>query len=167
MLGARLRSPGHGIKSDGATHNRCPMDLEQIFSLSSMAAMLGWLFLVLLPFWRGSQWIAGALLPLLLAVAYAVLIAGIFKPGDMGNFSTLAGVKELMSNDQALLVGWLHYLAFDLFIGAWEVRDARKVGVHHLLVIPCLFFTFMFGPVGLLLYFIIRTLRARGMPSLT
>ena len=55
-----------------------------------------------------------------------------------------------------LLAGWLHYLAFDLFVGSWEVRDSRRVGVHHLLVIPCLFLTLMMGPVGLLAYLVLR-----------
>ena len=53
-------------------------------------------------------------------------------------------------------MGWIHYLAFDLFVGAWEVRDAQARGIHHLLVIPCLFLTLMAGPGGLLLYWAIR-----------
>ena len=58
--------------------------------------------------------------------------------------------------------GWVHYLAFDLFIGAWQVRDARVQGISHLLVIPCLQLTFLFGPAGLLLYFLIRAADKRG-----
>ena len=54
------------------------------------------------------------------------------------------------------MAGWIHYLAFDLFIGAWEVRDARRLGVPHMVVVPCLFFTLMAGPVGLALYFAMR-----------
>ena len=68
----------------------------------------------------------------------------------------LEGVKQLFANDYILLAGWVHYLAFDLFIGAWEVRDARLVGISHWLVIPCLLFTFMLGPVGLGMYFVLR-----------
>ena len=60
-----------------------------------------------------------------------------------------------------LLAGWIHYLCFDLFIGSWEVRDAKAQGISHWLVIPCLFLTFMFGPVGLLLYFALRAVRTR------
>lgn len=55
-----------------------------------------------------------------------------------------------------LLAGWVHYLAFDLFIGSWEVRDAQRHGLSHLLVVPCLALTFLFGPVGLLLYLGLR-----------
>lgn len=147
------------------------MDNEQIFSFASMTAMVGWAFLALLPMWRGSQWIAGVIVPFLLATAYGALIIPTLFMSDGGfdpsSFSSLAGVRALFENDGALLVGWIHYLAFDLFVGAWEVRDARRVGVPHLLVLPCLFFTLMFGPVGLLLYFVIRTTIKRGLPQLS
>ena len=81
-------------------------------------------------------------------------------PGAKGGFGSLADVSLLFSEPALLLAGWVHYLAFDLFIGAWEVRDAQKHGVPHLLVVPCLILTFMLGPIGLLLYFAIRTVRA-------
>jgi hypothetical protein len=54
------------------------------------------------------------------------------------------------------LAGWIHYLAFDLLVGIWEVRDSHERGVPHWLVIPCLFFTFMLGPIGFLLYCAVR-----------
>jgi ABA4-like protein len=62
----------------------------------------------------------------------------------------------------ALLAGWTHYLAFDLFIGGWEVRDAQARGIPHLLVVPALVLTFLFGPAGLLLYLAIRSWRRSG-----
>ncbi len=65
--------------------------------------------------------------------------------------------RLLFSNRWVLLAGWIHYLCFDLFIGSWQVRDAAANNISHWLVIPCLFLTFMFGPVGLLLYFALRT----------
>ena len=60
-----------------------------------------------------------------------------------------------------LLAGWLHYLAFDLFVGAWEVRTARAEGIPHLLVVPALILTFLFGPAGLLLFLVLRTILAQ------
>jgi len=71
------------------------------------------------------------------------------------------GVRMLFDNPWMLLAGWTHYLAFDLFIGGWEVRDAQRRGIPHLLVIPALVLTFLFGPVGLLLYLAIRSFAAR------
>ena len=80
-----------------------------------------------------------------------------------GDFNSLAGVAQLFQNPKALLAGWIHYLAFDLFIGSWEVRDAGRAGLHHLLVVPCLVLTFLFGPVGLLLYFALRAALRRRL----
>jgi hypothetical protein len=57
---------------------------------------------------------------------------------------------------QALLAGWIHYLAFDLFTGAWEARDARRLRISRWLVAPCLLLTFLFGPLGLGLYLLLR-----------
>jgi phage shock protein PspC (stress-responsive transcriptional regulator) len=62
----------------------------------------------------------------------------------------------LFQNDIGVLAGWAHYLAFDLFIGAWMTSNAQRLGLTHWKIIPCLFLTFMFGPVGLLTYFIVR-----------
>ncbi len=62
----------------------------------------------------------------------------------------------LFEEPEAVMAGWIHYLVFDLFIGAWEVRDARRLKIPHLAVVPCLVLTFMLGPVGLLLYLILR-----------
>lgn len=145
------------------------MPNEQIFSIANMAAMVGWAVLILLPFWKGRHWVSGAIIPLLLSLAYVGLLwPMIISNGGMdGDFSSLEGVKTLFTNDTALVIGWIHYLAFDLFIGAWEARDAQRVGVPFWLVIPCLILTFMFGPTGLVLYFIIRTLHKRGVPALT
>ena len=67
----------------------------------------------------------------------------------------------LFRNPWALLAGWTHYLAFDLFIGAWEVRDAQQRGVPHLLVVPALVLTFLLGPSGLLLYLTMRQFMGR------
>ena len=65
-------------------------------------------------------------------------------------------VYALFQDPALVLAGWIHYLAFDLFIGSWEVRDARRIGIPHLLVVPCLIGTFLVGPVGLLLYLLLR-----------
>jgi hypothetical protein len=62
----------------------------------------------------------------------------------------------LFQSPYVALAGWIHYLAFDLFLGAWQVRDANRRDINHLWLVPCLVLTFLAGPVGLLLYFCIR-----------
>ena len=93
--------------------------------------------------------------PFLLGRVYLYLVLVYFEKAVVG-FISLAGVTELFQNPYVLLAGWLHDLAFDLFIGSWEVRDAQRLGISHWLIIPCLGLTFMFGPIGLGLYFVIR-----------
>ena len=141
------------------------MTPELVFSVVNLAAALSWVLLVILP---GRQWVsdtvAGIGVPLVLAVVYVVLVATNWG-SSAGGFSTLADVALLFANPWMLLAGWVHYLCFDLLIGCWEARDARERGVPHLLVIPCLFGTFMFGPAGWLLYRAIRAGRRPGLPA--
>jgi hypothetical protein len=145
------------------------MTLETAFSAANLFALLGWIALVLAPLAR-TRLVTGARIvgfALCLAYATALTLALIHpQPGspEGGGFGSLAAVGLLFSNKGALLAGWIHYLAFDLWTGAWEVKDAERAGVPHWLVLPCLALTFMAGPVGLGLYLIIRTgFRGRAM----
>lgn len=139
------------------------MELARLFDVAQWIALPGWLLLAILPRWKWTQTISAAAIPAILGAIYLVLFAQYFGqvPEGFGAFGSLAGVKAALSIDGMLLAGWIHYLAFDLFVGSWEVRDAQRVGVHHLLVVPCLFLTLMMGPVGLLLYLILRGVIAR------
>lgn len=132
------------------------MTPEQIFALSGPVALLGWVALALSPLApQGSQVVAGLVVPLLLAVAYAGLILGHWA-GAEGGFGSLADVAKLFANPWLLLAGWLHYLCFDLFVGAWIVRRAMIEQVAHGFVLPCLALTFLFGPVGYLAFNALR-----------
>lgn len=137
------------------------MKAEQIFSIASSLAMLSWLMLIVLPRWRftGKIVLSGAI-PLLLSAAYLVLILLFFGKAD-GGFDSLANVMKLFTNEWVVLAGWIHYLAFDLFVGSWEVRDAQAHGISHWFVIPCLLLTFFLGPIGFLLYHILRLVLAK------
>lgn len=138
------------------------MKADLIFSIANITAMVGWLMLAIGPGWGITRRVVlSGILPLLLSVAYLVLIVLFFGRAE-GGFGSLPDVMKLFTNEWAMLAGWIHYLAFDMFIGAWEVRDAQERGVSHLLVIPCLVLTFLLGPIGLLLYYIIRQFTAKG-----
>jgi hypothetical protein len=141
---------------------------ESLFSLANLLALPAWALLAFAPRWRVTQtlvlsgaWSAG------LALVYAALITGHYlsSHGDEGGFSSLAQVAALFHNPWALLAGWVHYLAFDLFVGAWEVRDAQRRGVPHLALVPALALTFLFGPVGLLVYFGMRAAFGHKLPN--
>jgi hypothetical protein len=135
------------------------MNPETIFTTANLIAVVGWLLLLTVPRQRWATLAAGTIIPICLAGAYLVLLV-INWGGSRGGFSSLQGVAELFSNPWLLLAGWVHYLAFDLFVGTWEVRDSLEHGVPRLLVVPCLLLTFMLGPVGFLAYHATRRLTA-------
>ncbi len=132
------------------------MTPEQLFSTLNLIAMAGWLPLVFFPRRRWATSVVPIAVPILLALVYAALVAWAL-PRSEGGFSSLAGVSALFENRWALLAGWVHYLAFDLFIGGWEVRDAQRHRIPHLAIVPVLVLTFLFGPAGLLLYLAVRS----------
>lgn len=130
------------------------MSYEFVFSSVGLLAMSGWLTLLIspwIPVW--SDRIAGLAIPIALAVVYVATV--IFNPSSSGGFGTFAEVIELFSNPQALMAGWIHFLAFDLLIGAWMCRKARIEGIHFGFVLPCLPVTFLLGPAGFLLFSIV------------
>jgi hypothetical protein len=133
------------------------MSPEQLFSIANTIAAVSWVLLAVLP---RRRWVldvvTGTVVPALFAVLYVGLIVSTFGRAE-GGFSTLAGVAALFTNAWMLLAGWVHYLAFDLLIGTWEVRDAHARGIPHLYVVPCLILTFLFGPAGWLLYLGLRS----------
>ncbi|MBA3548653.1 MAG: DUF4281 domain-containing protein [Nannocystis sp.] len=137
------------------------MSLDLIFTVANGFALLGWLLLAFAPRWRFTHAavVSGAM-SLVLAALYSALLLRYYGSAG-GGFSSLPDIVKLFSDPAMVLLGWVHYLAFDLFIGGWELRDAQRRGVPHLLLLPCLGLTLMFGPVGLLLYFGVRRLFGR------
>jgi hypothetical protein len=108
------------------------------------------------------------MMPLILGVTYAWLLAtALSLPAPEGaGFSSLEGLMKLFTVEMALVAAWSHYIVFDLFVGAWEARDAQRVGMNHLLLAPCLLLTFLVGPIGLLAYIMIRGLTGKSGFSL-
>ena len=141
------------------------MSYEALFGYAGNLTMLGWLLLILVPNWKYTRPIVQyGVISILLSLLYAYLI--FLAPGgsmDLGSFGSLEGVMGLFTDPKATLAGWVHYLAFDLWIGSWEVGDAQKRGINRWFVLPCLLFTFMLGPVGLLLYLILRSVMTKKL----
>jgi hypothetical protein len=140
------------------------MTFDEVFSIANTAALAGWAALLLLPRWPAlilalRYGLIGAL-----SVAYAVLIMMFFFRVEGGGFNSIAEVRALFLSDGGLLAGWIHYLAFDLFVGMWIAHEADKVGMGRLLQAPILAATFMFGPIGLLMYLTSRAALA-ALPS--
>ena len=136
------------------------MQLTTAFSIASMLAAAGWVWLLLAPqrsFWRP----VAALVALLLAMLYAGLI-GAFWTSAEGDFGSLSGVARLFEHPGLLLAGWVHYLAFDLLVGIWEREEAHRIGLSRWILAPCLLLTFWFGPLGWLAFLAARNVRMRA-----
>ena len=136
---------------------------SELFALANIAVMPAWLLLILLPSWKWTRVIAAYITPGILALAWLFLMAGQFTPRG-GGFGSLDQLIELVRNPHMLVAVWLHNLTLDVFLGAWEVRDAQRLGVPHGYVIPCLIATFLAGPVGLLAYFTVRVAVVKRVP---
>jgi hypothetical protein len=132
---------------------------ETAFQAANVLAIAGWLVLALGVVLNAKVLrvaIAGRLVPLLLALAYASVLVTNWPGGDMEGFSSLAGIASLFSSPWLLVAGWLHYLAFDLFIGAWAAQDASERGAPRALLIPVLPAILFAGPIGLALWLVLR-----------
>ena len=142
------------------------MTADQLFSFANPAALAGWLVLG----WaviRRSAWlrdeIAGRWWPLGFAALYTLLILLFFGRAE-GGFDTLANVQKLFTSTWVALAGWVHYLAFDLFVGALVARRIMEAGLNRLWLAGLLPATFLFGPIGYLASEIVMLL-ARPAPS--
>ncbi|WP_114951860.1 ABA4-like family protein [Sphingosinicella terrae] len=135
------------------------LDPDLAFRIGGLLAMTGWAGLLVSLFFAPARPAAVAAarlgLPAILALAYILLIAAGWN-AEGGGFGSIAEVRALFADDSALAAGWLHYLAFDLFVGAWIAEEGRRHGIHPLLLVPCLALTFLFGPAGLLLFLLLR-----------
>ena len=142
------------------------MNYETVYSAINLGVMPAWALLALAPRWGVTRRLVHSFVyPVIYGVIYlAFLVTSIFftESPDGAGMGDLNGVLALFSRPIGVLTGWTHYLVFDLFVGAWIARDAIARKIPHLFIVPCLFFTLMFGPVGLLLYVAIRFARGGG-----
>lgn len=137
------------------------MNVEALFSAANASALLGWLALLLAPLRRSAAVAAARWVAALLAGLYTVLIAAalLAGAGEAPDFGSAAALAQAFSRPEVLLVGWVHYLAFDLWTGAWIVEDAPRARLPHWAVVPILVLTFLAGPVGLIIYLLARSTR--------
>jgi hypothetical protein len=132
------------------------MTTAQLFDLFNLLAMLAWIPLFLSPKFKLRIWVLKSkIVPVFLAISYLIFFLGFMFAANENppalDFS-FEGIKMLFTKDEAILVGWLHYLAFDMMVGIYEAEDAIKRKMPQLLLLPCLVFTFMLGPIGWLMY---------------
>ncbi|MBT8427556.1 MAG: DUF4281 domain-containing protein [Erythrobacter sp.] len=139
------------------------------FSAANILALVMWTALILLPRWPALLAAALYLGVGLLCGAYAIGLIGILTgtidqvggAGGAMDFGSIEGVRAIFASDGGVTIGWIHYLAFDLFVGIWIARDADAKGFSRIVQVPILLATFMAGPLGLFIWLILRERRAR------
>ena len=133
------------------------MPIEILFKAANYTVIPFWVLLIAAPRWRWTQRLVhGPVVLLLLTPIYTYMLFGYAPTPDGVELSSLYGVMVAFSAPHIVVAAWIHYLIFGLFVGAWESRDAQRRGIPHLLVVPCLLVTLMVGPIGLLLYVLVR-----------
>lgn len=139
------------------------MSLDTLFNVANLVALVGWIILALAPIRRDLVISIARCIAVALAVTYTILLVQAVASGGLGgDLTTLSGLTEGFSQPRAVLVGWVHYLAFDLWVGSWAIEDAGRRGVPHWAMLPVLFLILMAGPVGLLTYLLARTALSRS-----
>ncbi|MEL6725246.1 MAG: ABA4-like family protein [Pseudomonadota bacterium] len=141
------------------------MTWETGFVAINALVLPAWILLIVLPHAKITKAAVHSMLwPVVLGSVYAVLLIAAmgFGIGDPNAGFSLGGVQALFNHPNGVLIGWSHYLVFDLFVGAWIARDAMRQGIAHWQTVPCLLGSFVFGPVGLLLYALLRLLKGKG-----
>lgn len=153
------------------------MTWNALFGLTNTLALLGWAVLLVSrrPLANSFVLFVGVgLLCLIYTILLGLLIGKVIDPGalpgavpfDARDYS-IEGLRRLFMSDAGIVVGWTHYLAFDLFAGLWIARDADRKGTSRLVQAPILVLTLLAGPAGLLVWLLIRergtrsSLRAR------
>jgi hypothetical protein len=142
------------------------MPLDLLFVIANLVALAGWTALLLAP--PGPHRLVGfaRIAGVLLALAYLLLfIVNARAAGVLAGDYSLDGIGAFFAVPELRLVGWVHYLAFDLWVGSWEVEEAGRSGMRRAALIPCLILTFLVGPIGLLLFLGLRRAQGRRTAS--
>ena len=134
--------------------------METVFSLSFFLVAPFWLLMILTPHWLWTRRIIQSPLVVVPAAAlYLVLVLPQFSTVFLEVLNpALPGIAALLGTEAGATIGWVHFLAFDVFVGRWEYLDSQERGISPWFMAPVLFLTLMLGPIGLLFYLGLRAL---------
>ncbi|MEM9311991.1 MAG: ABA4-like family protein [Pseudomonadota bacterium] len=143
------------------------MDWSVVFNGVNLVALVAWLLLIGAPRWpallSGILYLAIGGLCALYAIMLISVLSGFIPAGNGGaDFTTIEGIRSIFACDVGVVIGWTHYLAFDLFVGLWIARDADAKFFSRWAQAPILLATFLAGPLGLIIWLVIREPRARA-----
>ena len=138
------------------------MTPTEVFSIANMVAIPMWVLMLFFSKWKVTRFLIDfKVIPLALAFMYAIYIFQAIQISGMMDFGSLTSVITLFTEENAVLAGWIHYLAFDLIVGMLVLDQNKELKINQLVMAPCLFLTFMLGPIGFLLFMIIKTIKQK------
>ena len=137
------------------------MNTDQVFLIVNTLALFSWIPLILSPFSTKVRNLLFTTTVTGLSLLYSAMFIRFFEVSEFSSFSTLSGLMELFTSKEAVLMGWIHYLAFDLLAGLYIAKDAAKNSINIWLLRPLFLFVFMAGPLGFIFYLIARTAATR------
>ena len=138
------------------------MNPDTLFNITCIIAAIGWLvILVASPFWFAFYKFVIAIIIVLLALTYSYCNFSNPDPDILQKFSSLDGIGSLFQNKMLLLACWIHIMAFDLLGAVWIKKNAMHYGIPHGVIILPLILTCLLGPLGLLLYLLVRWVKTK------
>lgn len=133
------------------------MDHDLVYSLANLLVLPAWFALLFRPGWRfGTDVLAPLITPGAMALLYALYIALALTGDGPGGFSSLGELGLAFGEPVGAMAGWAHYLVADVFLGAWALRESRRLGIRHRTMVPVLILFLMLMPIGFLTYLVVR-----------
>ena len=152
--------------------------IEQIYAYFTIEILYFWVNLGVLPFWliliffpssNLSRFFVTSILPIfLLSGTYIFVIykSYISSYDFLSNFElylSISNLSDLFSNNLFLMLFWIHFVSINLFVGGWVVKDSQKFNINKILVAFPLIITYLIGPLGLFIYWLIRIFYAKSI----
>ncbi len=141
------------------------MTLDTLYLSLNGLAMLTSFFLIVTPHRVAAARVIAVGIAIFFAISYCVFLVMYTGTTPGGGFSSLPAVMKLFTNPGLVMMGWVHYLTFDLLVQLWERAEADRIGMSRWVLAPCMFMTLMLGPVGWLLFMVARAIRLRTINS--
>ena len=143
------------------------MTPSEVFSIANIMVFPMWIMMIVLPNWKATRFLINfKVIPIVLSLLYAFYIISSIIEGPSIDFGSLNAVMQLFTVEDAVLGGWLHYLAFDLLVGMWMLDENESLKIHPVIMAPCLIGAFMMGPIGFLLFIGVRAVRESSKNSI-
>jgi hypothetical protein len=142
---------------------------EMFYLCVNIGVLPFWILIIFFPQSHLCKYLATSIFPIfLLSAAYIFILykAYLGSFDFANNFSLylgLSSVSELFRDDYYLLMFWTHFVAINLFIGGWILKDAQKLYVNRILLAFPLILTYLIGPIGIFIYWIIRIFYAKRL----